>query len=434
MLSKRDERRVEVLNRVLAGQLRVAEAASLLGVGERQAYRLVGAYRRDGPRAIVHGNRGRTPAGAVSAAVRAQVVTLATTRYAGFNHSHLTEMLHEREGLQVSRPTVQRVLSGAGVVSPQRRRRRSKHRSRRERYPQEGMLLQVDASHHDWLQGYGGKLALLAAIDDATGKVAAALFHHTENAEGYLRLMHRLVRSSGIPQALYTDKHSVFWPTASATLPEQLAGRRSPTQFGRALQELGVQLIAAHSPQAKGRIERLWGTFQDRLVAELRLADVCTIEQANAFLPSFLKRFNSRLAVAPAQEGSAYGPRLSRREVDRILCFKHERVVSNDNCVRFEQAAFQIQPGPNRRGYAKARVLIHETVDHRFSVFSQGEELPAKLIPLRKLLSPKPASRLSPRSPAAPPPQQLDLTPAPWRPPADHPWRTGARLTKSLST
>jgi transposase len=432
-LSKRDERRVEVLNRVLAGQLRAAEAALLLGVGERQAYRLVGAYRRDGPRAVVHGNRGRTPARAIEVEVREAVVALATGRYAGFNHSHLTEMLQEREGLQLSRATVQRVLAAAGVSSPRRRRRRSKHRARRERYPQEGMLLQVDASHHAWLQERSPKLALLGAIDDATGKVVAALFQQLENAEGYLRLLRQVVRQAGIPQALYTDKHSVFWPTASETLEEQLAGRRSATQFGRAMQELGVELIAAHSPQAKGRVERLWDTLQDRLIAELRLANVCTIEQANAFLPSFLRRFNAKLAVAPLQEGSAYRPRLSSAEVDRILCFKHERVVSNDNCVRLGQGVFQIRPGPNQRGYAKARVVVHETVDHHFSVFYRGEELPSKLIPLRKLLSPKPASRLPSRAPAPPQPLQLDLKPLPWKPPPDHPWRSAPRLTKSVS-
>jgi len=427
-LTTKDERRVEVLNRLLAGQLTIGEAAPLLGVGERQARRVVAAYREAGPRGVVHGNRGRPPAHAVLEEVRDQVRAFATGKYAGVNHSHLAELLAEREGVVVTRPTLSRILREAGIRSPRPQKRRSRHRSRRDRYPQEGMLLQLDASHHLWLQDRGPRLVLLGAIDDATGKVAAARFHEVEDSRGYFLLLRDLCRKTGVPQALYTDKHAVFWPTASETLKEQLAGRRSPTQFGRAMAELGVQLIAAHSPQAKGRIERLWGTLQDRLVSELRLANVTTLEEANVYLASFLVRFNRAFAVAAELPGSAYGPRLKTAQLDQVLCFKHERVVSKDNTVRLDEVVLQILPGPNRLGYAKAAVTLHETLDHRFSVHFDGRPLPTRLLTLSRRLTPKPAPRRRPEALAPTLPQPL-----PRIPPPDHPWRRPA-VTKSLST
>lgn len=429
VLKAKDERRIEVLIRVAAGLLSATEAAGLLGVSDRQARRLAAAYRSEGPRGVVHGNRGRPPAHTLPKELRDQVRALATGRYAGVNHSHLAELLAEREGIQIARSTLTDILREAGVRSPRPQKRRSRHRSRRERYPQEGMLLQIDASHHDWLQGRGPRLALLAVIDDATGKVAGARFHETEDARGYLLLLRDVCRKVGIPHAIYSDKHAVFWPTRSETLQEQLAGRRSPTQFGRAMAELGIQLIAAHSPQAKGRIERLWGTLQDRLVSELRLANVASMREANAFLPSFLARCNRSFAVIPESPGSAYRQRLGAAELDRTLCFKHERVVGKDNIVRLDQVVLQILPGPSRLGYARATVVIHESLDHRFSVHFGGRQLPAKLLPLRKLLTPKRPLRRAP-SPTDTPTQPTLL----WKPPPDHPWRNSALRTKSLGT
>lgn len=426
VLTAKDERRVEVLNRVLAGLLSVAEAAPLLGVGERQARRLLSAYRSAGPGGIVHGNRGRQPVHAVPDDLRDRVRALATGAYAGVNHTHLVELLATREGIVLPRSTLSDLLRETGIRSPRPQRRRSRHRSRRERYPQEGMLLQVDASHHDWLQGRGPRLVLLGAIDDATGKVAAARFHEAEDSRGYFLLLRDLCRKTGVPRALYTDKHSVFWPTASQTLQEQLKGRRSPTQFGRAMTELGVELIAAHSPQAKGRIERLWGTLQDRLVSELRLANASTLGEANVYLPGFLQRFNRTFAVSAETPGSAYGPRLKAAQLDQVLCFKHERVVSKDNVVRLDRVTLQILPGPNRLGYSKATVAIHESLDHHFSVHFEGRQLSSRLLTLRQLLTPRPLPTTPPKARA--------LRPQTATPSAEHPWRTYSVVTKSLGT
>lgn len=431
VLQAKDERRVEVLNRVLAGLLQITEAAPLLGVGERQARRLLAAYREEGPRGIVHGNRGRKPAHALGEELRGQLLALAAGPYAGVNHTHLAQLLTEREGISIPRTTLSDLLREAGIRSPRPQKRRSKHRSRRERYPQEGMLLQIDASHHPWLQERAPRFALLAVIDDATGKVAAARFHPTEDTQGYFLLLRDVCRKVGAPQAIYSDHHGTFWPTHGESLQEQLAGRRSPTQFGRAMAELGVQLILAHSPQAKGRIERLWGTLQNRLVSELRLAGAASIEEANAFLPAFLTRFNRTFAVIPATPGRAYQPRRTAAELDTIFCLKHDRVVSKDNTVRLGEIVLQVLPGPHRIGYAKAMVTIHESFDARFSVYFQGRKLPTRLVPLRARLSPKPAKHRRPPS-ASPPPLSVAIPPAKSRP--THPWRTYPTVSKSLVT
>ena len=204
-LNPKDERRIGVLNRVLEGLLTVAESAPLLGVSERQARRLLVAYRKEGARSLVHGNRGRSPSHSTPEDIRLKVLALATGQYAGLNHSHLTEILAEREGISLSRPTVVRILGDAGIRSPKPQARRPKHRSRRERKPQVGMLLQVDASHHAWFQERGPRVALLAVIDDAGSRVEAARFRESEDAHGYFLLLRDLCLKVGVPQALYTE-------------------------------------------------------------------------------------------------------------------------------------------------------------------------------------------------------------------------------------
>ena len=416
-----------MLQRVEAGTLGLAEAAVLVGVGERQLRRLLAAYREEGVRAVVHGNRGRRPVHAHPPELRETILGLATGQYLGVNHSHLSELLAEREGINIGRSTVSRLLQSAGIRSPRPQRRRSKHRSRRERYPQEGMLLQIDASDHEWLEDRGPRLTLLGVIDDATSNVVGARFEETEDARGYLRLLREVCHKVGVPHALYSDRHSIFWPTNGETLKEQLAGRRSPTQFGRAMAEVDIRLIAAHSPQAKGRVERLWGTLQDRLVSELRLAGATTMEEANAYLPAFLRRYNRTFAVAPQVASSAYRPKLSAPVLDAALCFKTDRVVSNDNTVSLDHIVLQLRPGPNRLGYSKAKVTVVESLDHRFSVTLKGRVIPTSIIPPRLLITPKPR-------PAPPVPKAASATPQiQHASPAAHPWRKYPTVTKSLS-
>ena len=251
----------------------------------------------------------------------AAAVILASGKYAGFNHSHLTEVLAEREGIRLSRQAVSRLLNRHGLTSA-RRHRPPKHRVRRERMPQEGMLLQIDGSHHLWLEDRGPRFVLLLAVDDATGTVANAVFQPEEDTRGYFLLMEGLIRSYGIPLAIYGDRHGVF---KFAGKPRHIPQPVGPTHFTRAMQELGIEQVFARSPQAKGRVERMAGAFQDRLVSELRLAGSRTIDQANAVLQEFLPRFNQQFRVPAQQPQVAYRPLDSSLVLERVLCFKHTR-------------------------------------------------------------------------------------------------------------
>ncbi|MDP2954544.1 MAG: ISNCY family transposase, partial [Chloroflexota bacterium] len=269
-MSTKEQRRLMVLGGVDRGEVTASEAAQVLNLRVRQVRRLLAAYRRKGACALAHGNRGRRPGNALDVTVTQRVVELSRTKYAGFNNCHLAEFLAEREGMTLSISSVRRIRLGSGTASP-RRRRAPKHRSRRERYPRAGMLLQADGSHHDWLEGRGPYLTLTGAIDDATGEVVAALFRYQEDSHGYLLLLRDIVSTHGIPGAVYHDRHSIFEvpTTRRESIEEQLAGKRDLTQVGRAMEELGITSIPSLSPQARGRIERLWKTFQDRLVSEL---------------------------------------------------------------------------------------------------------------------------------------------------------------------
>lgn len=427
VLNKLEQRRVTVLNHLASGALVNSQAARLLGISVRQLQRLHHAYVEQGVAGLAHGNRGRPAPNAVDTGTVARIVELARTTYQGFNHQHLTEMLAEKHEILLSRPTVRRILLVAGIASP-RRRRAPKHRRRRDRYPREGMLLQLDASRHDWLEGRGPYLSLVGAVDDATGKVPWACFREQEDAQGYFIVMRETVSRYGIPMAVYADRHSIFYQAKDKSLEklsleEQLAAQREPTQFGRLLNELGVQLIHALSPQAKGRIERLWGTFQDRLASELRLARAANSEQANQVLWSYLPRHNRRFAVSPQESEKAWGRFGSGRNLDELFCFKYRRAVLNDNTVRIGKNVIDIPPPVNR---AHARVNVHERFDGSFAVYLDGRCI------ARQAVAQPPATYRTRRDsnlPVEPPPlkparQRTVSSSIPWHPPANHPWRT----------
>ena len=446
-LNALEQGRLRILNRVLAGQCSVAQAVELLALSERQVWRLLAAYRKDGAAALAHGNRGRKSARAIGEATKERVRELAQGTYAGLNHCHLTEILEEREGIHLSRATVRRILLAQGLRSP-RRRRPPKHRSRRERYPQEGMLLQIDGSRHDWLEGRGPHLTLVGAIDDATGHVPYALFREQEDAQGYFLLLQEIIRSKGVPMALYSDLHGIFQrsPRERDTLEEELAGARPLTQFGRALQELGIRPIFALSPQAKGRIERLWGTFQDRLVAELRLAGASALPEANQFLETFLPRFNSRFSVPAAQGGTAYQEPGKDLGLEGILCFKYQRTVAADNTLSFGGHTLQLIP-EGRLSYTHARVEVQERLDGSVAVVYQGQVIATQEAPpVAPTLRARKGTRsgggdaqvkgngaagFSPDADAGNIPVKLGGKSAARKPAPDHPWRKFL-LTKSL--
>lgn len=417
MLTQQAQARVMVLTALARRQVRMGEAARLLGRSVRQLRRIRRAFEAKGPRALVHGNRGRSSSRRVPEATRRRLIRLAETTYAGVNFQHFTELLAERERLQLSRPTLYRILRTAGLRSP-RTRRPPRHRHRRDRMPQAGMLVQMDGSHHRWLEARGPSLVLHAALDDATGRVLGAVFRPQEDAQGYFRLLRHLTTTRGLPLAVYTDRHGIFHrdPRTPRTVAEQLTGRRASTQIGRALEELSIRWIPASSPQAKGRIERLFGAFQDRLVTALRLAGVCDGAGANALLPRFLRRYNARFAQPPAQPTSAYRSWPSGLDPETIFCFKSHRIVQNDNTVALGPVLLQLLPGPGGRSYAKAHVEVREHLDGTFTVLHRDQPLSVKRL-TRSDGSYRAARRL---------PQPIVIRPAvrvPSTPGPDHPWR-----------
>ena len=274
----------------------------------------------------------------------------------------------------IGRDTLRKILANAGVSSP-RRRRPPKHRVRRQRMPREGMLIQVDGSYHRWLGEDGPQFTLLLAVDDATGVVADALFCELENTHSYFSLLDGLIRRCGIPIALYADRHAVF----KYTPPSEAAA--APTQFSRAIDELGIQLIFARSPQAKGRVERMAGTFQDRLVTELRLAEAATIDDANRVLADFLPRFNQRFRVPPQHAETAYRVLDPQMCLDTTLCLKYRRRVGRDNTVKYRWRTLQLLPGTDRPSYAGAVVDVLEGLDGQLAVQHEGQIIPTQEAP-----------------------------------------------------
>ena len=428
-LDARAQHRLYVLNHVLTGGLTAEEAARVLELSVRQVRRLLRRYRADGSAALVHGNRARAPAHRTPDAVRERVVDLATTTYVGVNHAHLAELLAEREGISVAERTLRRILAEGGV-RPVHTRRPARHRSRRERMPREGMLLQVDGSRHRWFGPDLPFATLVAGIDDATGRVPGGTFRAQEDAVGYFTTFAQTAQRHGLPGAVYSDRHGIFIVERNRppTLAEQLTGKRSLTQVGRSLDEAGVAWIGAHSAEAKGRVERLWGTLQDRLVTELRLAGITTIEAANAFLPGFLDRHNARFAVPAANPTSAWRPWPAGLSAEAVFCFHYPRRVGRDSTVSWPDGDLALPQRSDGRSWAGRSVIVQERLDGSLWVSHDGLCVPVTTAPadpgqLR--------ARHQSRTAEGPPdrdvlPAVRAVTPAPRRgrtPGPDHPWR-----------
>ena len=376
-MSEQQWKMLDVVKRVEAQLLTSAMAAQIVGLSTRQFRRVRRRVASLGNKAVVHGNRGRTPGNKLGDAVRAHVIALRETKYAGFNDQHFTEKLLTEEELSLSRSTVQRLLRGAGIPAPQKRRAR-KHRRRRERKSQEGVMLLWDGSRHEWLEGRGPWLCLVGAIDDATGQVMpGAHFGLQETSVAYLTTLKAIVTSKGVPLSIYQDRHSALQRNdASWSIEEELRGKQDPTQVGRAMETLGIEAIYALSPQAKGRVERLWKTLQDRLCSELRLVGATTMEEANEVLRRYIPEFNKRFSIAACDAEAGW--RALRVDADEACSFVYEATVGNDNAVRLEGEVIDIPPGPRGRSYAKVRVQVRQLLDASWRVYHHGVRIATK--------------------------------------------------------
>jgi transposase len=411
-LSAKEQQRSGVVSRWLAGIVTTAEAVALLGTSERTAWRLRKALVDRGAAGLAHGNRGRASPRRLPDPVRQRIIELARTAYRGYNDTHLAEALAEDEGIAISRPALRRLLRAEGIASP-RRRRSPRYRSRRERMAQAGLLVQVDGSRHDWLEGRGPWLTLVGGIDDATGLLVGAVFREQEDGVGYLTMLRDMARRHGLPAALYRDGSSVFAPSAPGA-----AGSDEATQVGRALAELGIATILAGSAQAKGRIERAWGTFQDRLVSELRRRGVTDLAGANEVLAVFIPRFNRRFAVPPASEVPAWRPVPAGLDLARVCAFRWRRAVGSDSCVRLEGMVLQLPPGPGGRSLAGRRVEVELRLDGRLLVVADGRTLAAVPAPPE----PRRLREVRALAPGGPAPEPTSRNVG-YRPDDDHPWR-----------
>lgn len=390
-VSQRELHRLHVVRLTLEGRESVGKGAKLLGISARQMKRLRRKMRVGGVGGLVHGNRGKPAWNKTRSEALRKVRQLARGCYQGLNDTHFTEKLKEKEKINLSRSTVRRVLRAGGIAAV-RKRGVKRHYKRRERKAQEGALLLWDGSPHRWFGEKLGEWSLMAVIDDATGKLVCGVFALQEDAQSYLICLRQLLLEKGIPWAIYMDRHGIFHRNDDHwSLQEQLAGHQTPTQVTQALLALGIEPIFALSPQAKGRVERLFNTLQDRLVQELRLAAITSAEPATRFVNgSFKTDFNARFAKPARETQVAWRPLPKGLDVDRICSFRYEATVGNDNAVRVAGMILDIPAGPRRRGYARARVEVRQLLDGRWRVYYKNELLaattpPAVQVPLRTL-------------------------------------------------
>lgn len=419
-MSVKERRRLEVLTRVRDGQIMLVKAAEWLRLSYRQAKRVWRRYRQDGDKGLVHRSRGRASGRSKGAAIRKAVLELYEQLYWDFGPTLACEHLATK-GYRIDHETLRRWLIGTGRW--ERRRRRMRHRQRRERKAQAGELIQMDGSEHDWFEGRGPRAVLMVMIDDATNRTYARFFEG-ETTVAAMDTFERYARRYGLPRALYVDLDSIYRvPRGQLSVVDQLAGQARPlTQFERAMRTLGVQIVPAYSPQAKGRVERRNGVFQDRLVKEMRLAGINTLAAANIFLDrQFLPHMNRSFTVPAANPCNAHQPITADINLNEVLSEEEPRTVDKDWTVRWHNRSLQILkdnpflPLPNRT------ITVRQLRQGDLQLLHKGRKLRWRELPKRpSALAAKCKSK----------PAMSFRTRLPYKPPADHPWRKLARIAR----
>jgi hypothetical protein len=369
-MSVKELRRGHVIRQAMGKPITQGKAGALLGLTPRHVRRLLQRVRQEGERGLVHRGRGKPSNRRIAGSVKTKVLRLYETRYGDFGPTLAAEKLAERHGITLSDETLRLWLRARGIDHFTRRKR--PHRAWRERRGHRGELVQLDGSHHDWFEGRGPRCVLMAYIDDASSRVFAR-FYEDEGTIPAMDSCRRYVTRYGLPLAIYADQHTTYQSPAEPTVDEQLAGVEPTSQFGRALRELGVELIPAHSPQAKGRVERLCKTFQDRLIKEMRLAGIVTLEAANRFLEGYLPIYNRRWAVPPAHAADLHRPTPTGRERDRILCLKTTRCLRNDFTIAHQGQLYQIHDTVRA-----THVQVEERLDGTVRIRHHGRSLGAE--------------------------------------------------------
>ena len=346
MLKQKELKRATLIEACINGQCTVKQVATALGLSERRVKQIKKEVKENGIKSIQHGNRGRKPKNTISDATKKRILELRSSyEYEISNFKHFQELLKERENIDISYSALYNILRNAGIKSPKRHRKTKLHH-RRKRKECEGMMLQADGTPFDWF-GDGQKYSLHGFVDDATGKITGLYMCKNECLLGYLEVLRQTLENYGIPISLYPDKYSVFFPPKKVkdhiTIEEQLNGReKGITQFGRIVEELGIEMFPASSPQAKGRIERLWETLQSRLTTEFRINNIKTIEEANIFLIGYIKKYNSKFAIEATSKKNVFLKLPKRYNLDELLCVRFERTIDNAGVFSINNSKFQI--------------------------------------------------------------------------------------------
>ena len=407
-MSRRESKRLHIIHQALDQKITQVAAAAVLGLSDRQLRRLIKRVRAEGDDGISHRSRGRASNHRISRKIKGRALKLFREEYADFNLAHATEKLLDVHRIAISDETLRLWLNEAAI--PYKKRRVKKHRQRRERKACLGELVQIDGSHHDWFEGRGPYCVFMGYIDDATGTVYGR-FYDYEGTMPAMDSMKRYIKLYGVPQSVYLDKHSTYKSWAEPTIDEQLSGQGPMSHFEKSLAALEVEVIHANSPQAKGRVERLFKTLQDRLVREMRLQGIKSVDEANVFLETYLPKHNSRFRKEAREKADLHRPALHTRELDRILCIKEERTVKNDFTIAYANKLYQIEQMTRAK-----KVTIEERLDGSLHITYKGQDLRYRMI-TEQALGETPGQPL------------ILVTRKPWSPSADHPWKKRPTLT-----
>ena len=415
-MTQKEITRLRVINQTIDKVLTIREAAELLVLSERQVIRLKKGVVQEGPASIIHKNRGRKPKHATVNKTKDLIIDLKSDKYKEANFNHFQELLEEHENIKVSYPTVYRILTEAGIKSPKKHRKHKTHH-RRKRKPQKGMLVQIDASPHEWIIG-GNSFDLHGAIDDATGEILALYFTPNECMEGYFEITRQIIANHGIPTSLYCDRHTIFISPndGKLSIEDQLEGKTvNLTQFGKAMKELGINIIKAYSPQAKGRVERLWGTLQSRLPVEFKINGITTMEAANAFLAEFIVKYNKKFGVEPEDSTFAFRALDSSINLDNILCIKEERKIIEGSAFSYNGQYYQlIQNGKKAAALPKAKLTV--LTSSRIGV----RAIYSDIVYDTKVLDERPKKSIKIKA------EKKDIK---YKPSKDHPWKQEYKKT-----
>jgi len=410
-MSKREIERLRIIHRVMDKRLTQVEAAEMMGITDRQVRRIVAKIRKWGDQAIVHGNRGRPSPFKIPKEEEERIISIVAEKYYDYGPTFAAEKLLECEGIKISKEKLRQFMIVHNLWQPNKKKKGRIHKWR-ERKHHYGEMVQMDGSDHDWLEGRGPKIVLVGYVDDATNHVFGR-FYEFEGTFSAMDSLKRYISKYGIPFSLYLDRHSAYKTTRQPNLEEELKGEFAKTQFARALDELGIRLIHALSPQAKGRIERIFRTFQDRLVKEMRLAKVSTLEEANAFLDAYLPKYNARFAKPPLKKGNFHRPVPTNLNWDEIFCIKEYRTITNGYTLRWRNHIFLIKnPSITMK---KQRACVIEHFDGRIIIKLNDKILPYQEVThceLRALAAAKKETQ-----------KLIKKARTYYRPPKDHPWR-----------